>query len=140
MLSDRLIKAMRSAFPDRGLIVDQTANGCLKFPAIHEAVGDILVFDDGDEFTIVFGNFTHSHVSCYDENLTDEEKKTRLIGDLVETLSALFNDQIVMWGSNQGSGGWYRRDSESMPRHGTHFVWLALFRTENNSHSFAMRS
>src|SRR5262245_41965536 len=34
-------------------------------PAQHEAVGDMTIYDDGDELTIDIGHKHHTHVSCY---------------------------------------------------------------------------
>ena len=43
-------------------------------PAKHEAVGDLTVFDDGDELTIDIGYKHHLHFSCdnYDEHPESE--------------------------------------------------------------------
>lgn len=43
--------------------------------AQHEAVGDITIYDDGDELTIDIGRKHHSHVSCYNYDRFPEAER-----------------------------------------------------------------
>jgi hypothetical protein len=110
MISAVLIPKLQQRFPDRGLRIGSPPSPCAVFPAIHPEVGDIEVYDDGDELTVVAGKFTHGHFSNYDEQLSGEQKAEKLSTEVVDFLEALFSDQIVLWGSHQGAGGWYPRD------------------------------
>jgi len=76
------------------------------FPAIHPQVGEIQIHDDGDEITLVAGNFTHGHFSSYDESLSREQKAEQIAGSVVDFLEELFADRIILWGSHRGGGGW----------------------------------
>lgn len=112
MISEVLIPKLHERFSERGLCITKPP-ACAVFPAIHPAVGDIEIFDDGDELTVVAGNFTHSHFSNYDDKLSEEEKAERIADDVVKFLEEMFADQIVMWGSHLGCGGWHRRGRKS---------------------------
>jgi len=71
----------------------------------------VQIFDDGSEVTLVAGKFTHGHFSDFDSKSPDEAVKN-IVDDVIAFLERLFADQIVLWGSQRGSGGWYNRDRE----------------------------
>ena len=87
------------------------------FPAVHPEVGDLQIFDDGSEVTIVAGNFTHGHFSAFDSK-SSEETEAQIVDEVIEFLERLFADEIVLWGSHRGGGGWYDRSrSAQTPPH-----------------------
>src|SRR5262245_34891909 len=79
------------------------------FAAAHPDVGDVQIFDDGSEVTLVAGNFTHGHFSDFDSKSAEEAEKN-IVDDVIAFLERLFADQVVLWGSQRGGGGWYNRD------------------------------
>jgi len=83
------------------------------FPAVHPDVGDIEIYDDGDELTVVVGKFTHRHFSNYDQGVSQVERACRIGNDLAVFLSDLFADRIEMYGSHLGGGGTRLRDGRS---------------------------
>jgi len=87
-------------------------------------VGDVQITDDGDEVTLVAGNFTHSHFSNYDE-IPVEKKEKMIAEDVADFLDKLLSDQVVLWGSHQGGGGWrvVDRAFPDEPRHRNEYVW-----------------
>jgi hypothetical protein len=109
MIFDCLIPKLKEDFPNRGLRVETSPEVRAVFPCVHPEVGDIVIHDDGDELTIYAGNFTHGHFSNYDEKLSKEQKAEKIAEDVVEFLKNLFADQIVLWGSHSGGGGWSKR-------------------------------
>jgi len=109
-IADHLIPKLIERFPDRGLKVMETTQPFAIFPAIHKDVGDIEIYDDGDELTLVAGKFTHGHFYNYDDNLTEDQKTAKIGEEVVEFLDAVFADRVVFWGSHSGAGGWDRRD------------------------------
>jgi hypothetical protein len=126
MISDFLIPKLRRRFSDRGLRVGVPPQPCAVFPAIHPEVGDVVISDDGYELTLEAGNFTHSHFSNYDDNLSESQKAERISEDVAQFLEELFADRVVLWGSHAGSGGWYPRDeqpSRLFRAHGELYVW-----------------
>ena len=66
--------------------------------------GDIELYDDGDEVTIVFGRFTHSHYSNYDD-IPLEQKEDQIAEDVFDVITDTLNDKLEFWGSHEGSGG-----------------------------------
>jgi hypothetical protein len=123
-LTDVLIPRLLDRFPGRGLRTGSLTGApsprspCAVFPAVHPEVGDIQIFDDGDELTVVAGNFTHGHFECYDINTKDPARSEQIVANIVAFLEDLFSDRMVLWGSHKGSGGWYARGD----REGTELV------------------
>lgn len=107
MISTVLIPILEKRFPDRGMRVGSPPAPCALFPAMHPDVGDIQIYDDGDELTLVACNFTHGHFSNYNENLSPKKKAEQIVEDIVIFLEALFADRVVLYGSPQRAGGWY---------------------------------
>lgn len=124
MLSALLLPTLHERFPNRGLREGDTPGVCAVFPAIHPDVGDIQIYDDGDELTVVAGNFTHGHFSNYDESRGVEEKELQIVDAVADFLEDLFADRIVLWGSQRGSGGWYYPEhAGDDPGHEREHVW-----------------
>ena len=115
MISEILIPKLKQHFPDRGLRIgtDSGSNDlkpCAVFPAIHPDVGTISICDDGDELTVHAGNYTHTHFSNYDDELTEEQKAEKISDEVIEFLKDLFSDKIVLYRSYGIFGGWYPRE------------------------------
>jgi hypothetical protein len=124
MISDVLVSKLQERFPGRGLRNASAPAPFAVFPAIHPEVGDIQIYDDGDELTVVAGNFTHGHFSNYDEKLSVEQKAEEITESVLSFLESLFADQIVLWGSHQASGGWYKRgESPAWKKDAKEYVW-----------------
>lgn len=60
-------------------------------PAQHEAVGDITIYDDGDELTIEIGQKYHTHISC--RNYDRHPKAERL--NIVARDAAEFVNDVI---------------------------------------------
>ena len=89
----------------------------IRISAAGSDFGDIDLYDDGDEVTIDFGRFTHSHYSNYEE-IPLEEKESQIAKDVYEVLKATFEDELEFWGSHQGSGGFQGVDCEPTRKQG----------------------
>ena len=125
MISTVLIPKLQHRFPGRGLVVGSPPSPCAVFPAIHPEVGDVQIYDDGDELTLVAGNFTHGHFSNYDNTLLPEQKAEEIVQDVLNFLEALFADRVVLWGSHERSGGWYFRggDGSAWATDANKYIW-----------------
>lgn len=132
-LTDHLIPKLHDRFSDRGLKVTGDAQPCAIFPAIHPKVGDIEIHDDGSELTVVAGNFTHGHFANYDDDLSDAQKDEAIVEAVLEFLEALFADRVVLWGSHNDGGGWFRRDE---PQKGQRVMPLPLEEAKQSSNHF----
>ena len=112
MIFDILIPVLEQRFPGRGAKRTTQPRPCITFPAIHPEVGDLQIYDDGDEVTLIAGNFTHGHFSNYDD-IAKEDKERMIAADVADFLEKLFSDQVVFWGSHKGRGGWRVVDSNT---------------------------
>jgi hypothetical protein len=127
IIAAKLIPRLQGRFPDRGGRFDLSSKPCVVFPAMHTDVGDLEIFDDGWELIVVAGRFTHGHFSNYDEKLSDGEKAEKIVEDVIAFLEKLFADQIILWGSRHGGGGWRVRnaaqESNFIQPTGAFYVW-----------------
>lgn len=100
---------MRVGVPPEPLVV---------FPAAHLAVGDVVIYDDGDEATVCIGDITHGHFNPYDASLSDEQGTDWIIEHLLHFLDCLFADRVVLFKHREftGMGGWrVLEDGEPTP-------------------------
>jgi hypothetical protein len=124
MLSEVLIPKLQRDFPGRGLRGAARSSPCAVFPAIHPEVGDLEIYDDGDELTVVAGRFTHGHFSNYDDGLSLEQKAEQITDAVVSFLKAVFADEVVFYGSHEAAGGWYQRGEQwDWKRNEREYVW-----------------
>ncbi len=112
-LEVHVLSELAARFSDKGLQSHPGLAPFAVFPAIHPEVGDIEIYDDGDELTVVVGKCTHSHFGNYDQGIADVERTMRISGTVVAFLDDLFADRIEMYGSHLGGGGTRVRDGGS---------------------------
>ena len=125
MITPVLIPKLLHQFPGRGLRVDSPPAPCAVFPAVCPEVGDIEIYDDGNELTVVAGYFTHGHFSNYDDGLSDDQKAETIVEAVLDFLENLFADRVILYGSQEGQGGWYYSDVEEKEfrQYGNQYVW-----------------
>jgi len=126
MIAEKLIPRLREDFPTVNMTFGVPPAAVIVILAAHPDVGDIEIIDDGNELTIVAGNFTHGHFSDFRSTSSDEAEKN-IIDDVVHFLERLFADEIVLWGSRSSQGGWYDRTrakgTKVSGRTGPLYVW-----------------
>jgi hypothetical protein len=123
-LAEILIPRLQQRFPDRGLRIASPPSPCAIFPALYPEFGDVQIYDDGDELTVVAGNFTHGHFSNYDEALSAEQKAEEIADAVMQFLEQLFADEFVFWGSHEAAGGWHKRGEPSEWQRGAkEYAW-----------------
>ena len=136
MIRDKLIPLLEQKYADLGVRVGSPPDPIAVFPAKHPGVGDLSIYDDGDEATVLIGEITHGHFNPYDAALTQEEAEARVTDEVLEFLGDLFADRYLLWKSrDNGSGGWQHLDyidKPIRPRKNTdYFVWSGPVTTEN---------
>ncbi len=106
MLSQVVTSYLKERIPEKIEVVEhgEGRTPFIRIKAENSEFGDIELYDDGDEVTIYFGRFTHSHFSNYDEIPLDE-KEAQIAEDVYDVLTATFEDELEFWGSHQDSGG-----------------------------------
>ena len=114
MIRDLLLPALQANFPGRGFQLDDSPNAIGVFPAAHSEVGDVTIWDDGDEATIGIGEITHGHFNPYDETLTEHEIAQQVTFEVIDFLTDLFADRVLLWRTpNTGAGGWQVLDDDN---------------------------
>jgi hypothetical protein len=122
MLLATLIRKIESELSSLPFVVDED-NHQVIIPPIHEGFGNLEIEDDIDELIVFVGNFTHWHAGCYDERLSEEEKAIEIAEAVMDFLRDVVNDQIVLWRSPEGGGGFDRLESLQRPFN-PHQKWL----------------
>lgn len=124
MLIDVLLRILEKRFPGKGILGTNSDEPCITFHAKHPDFGDILILDDGEEVTIIAGNFTHGHFSNYD-NIPQNEKEEIIAENVAGFLELVFSDQVIFWGTHKSVGGWHVLGADPLPRrkHEGDFVW-----------------
>jgi hypothetical protein len=135
-LFDVVAPKLAERFAGRGMRLEEGPPQSVVFPAICADVGDLVITDDGDELTVVFGRFTHHHYG-WDypyppRNDIERANFEEAIENLVKDLTALFGDRVVMYGGRSGVGGqlhWLREEPSWIPPgYGQKYVWSGPFR------------
>ncbi len=87
--------------------IGRCPNPIATFPAAHPAVGDVSVWDDGEEVMVAVGEITHGHFDSCDESLTPGQIENQIVEDVLAFLEDLFAGRVLLWRSpDGGSGGW----------------------------------
>jgi hypothetical protein len=137
-LFDALVPMLEDKFPGRGMRIENGPPQMVVFPAICPDVGDLVIIDDGDEFTMLFGRFTHEHYGEFQYPPRTDLEKAELqdtCEEIVATLAAVFNDRVVMYGGQQSVGGqlhWLRNEPTWLPPgYGQKYVWSGPFNEDD---------
>lgn len=114
---DSLLPLLRAKYPgarygggEEGLIVTFTG------PA---EVGDLLVWEDGDEARVEVGRLTHTHLNGFGNyprpaGVTDEQLIGRVTEEVLRFLEDFFAERIVVW-TDKGTGDVCLGAVEAMP-------------------------
>lgn len=134
MIRDKLNPILQQKYSDKEV---QLCSGSLSdpiavFAAKHPSVGELTIWDDGNEARIEIGDITHSHLSIYTPNLTQDQLEEEVASQVLDFLEDIFADKYLLWKSQvDGSGGWQHRDYMNKPldrRKGAeYFVWSGPF-------------
>jgi len=104
-IREALTPALQDIFHDRGLSLSTSTNLVAKFPAECPDVGNVLIYDDGEEATVLIENITHHHANPYDGTLNADERSRLITDEVVEFLRELFADRVLLWSIDKGAGG-----------------------------------
>jgi hypothetical protein len=111
-LSDLTKQAVRGNFPDLSVAYGEPPEPIVTIAPSYAEFGTIEIIDDGVELSLNCGNFTHVHMSNYDEGISSDERDRRIVVSLVDFLSDVFADRVEFWGSHRGGGGCRLRASQ----------------------------
>jgi|SRR5215510_10193814 len=98
MIREVLIPKLQARFAARGFQHGSEKNSIGFFPAAHTQVGELAMFDDGDEATIYIGQITHLHIDseASEEHRAEEE----IANEVISFLEDLFADKMMIWKLN----------------------------------------
>ncbi len=105
-IADIIIPEAKERFRDWHPQVGVDPEPIIIFPAAHPEVGDVRIWDDGDEVRVEIGDIAHGHFGSYDEFLTKRQHAECITRAVVDFLDALFSDRIILWKGLGGIGGW----------------------------------
>jgi hypothetical protein len=116
MIIDSLIPALKREFAGWEIAFDVSPQPIATFPAAQPAVGRVLVYDDGDEATVLIEKVTHGHFNPYDQKLSETQRAEMVTEDVIDFLKALFSDRVLLHSSaDNRTGGWTRLDLKDGP-------------------------
>jgi hypothetical protein len=117
-IADVLIPTLRARFADKGLVVGSPPDPIAAFPARCAEVGDLRIYDDGEEVTLSIDKVAHTHVNPYDEAKSMNEVAQWVTDYVVEFLGDLFADRVLLWAVDGGKrmGGWQMGFGGEIPR------------------------
>lgn len=111
MLTDTLIPQIKAKFSGKPFVIGSPPGPAVTFPAAHPDVGDLAIYDDGDEITVYLGKFTHVHFDHNDDEPSEAERSAKIVEKLIAFLDDVFADRIEFFGSHTGGGGYRVRGS-----------------------------
>jgi hypothetical protein len=111
-LSDMTKEAVRLNFPDSIVNYGDSPAPVVTIAPVCPEFGAIEIIDDEFELTVSCGNFTHVHLSNYDDGISTDERERRIVASLVAFLSDVFADRYEFSGSHRGGGGCRIRGSQ----------------------------
>ncbi len=106
MDAQRLIDAIRAEFPDDSFRIPGSDGALASVDSPHPDVGTLAIFDDGDEYTLQLGRFTHCHFDPADDAGDDPEGQ--VVHEIVDLMRGILNDEIEMFGNKSGTAGGFR--------------------------------
>jgi hypothetical protein len=107
MIRDHLVPAVKEVFPNLAFKISPTSNPIISLSSSSAEIGDLHIYDDGDQATVIITGITHGDFGVYDENLNTKEKEQIITEDVISFLVTLFSDRVVLYRtSSKGMGGW----------------------------------
>jgi hypothetical protein len=68
-----------------------------RIAARHDAVGDLKIYDDGDELTIEIGLIHHTHVACYSLDRFPESERLGMVArEAAQFVYDVVRDRVVV--------------------------------------------
>jgi hypothetical protein len=107
VIRDHLIPAVEDVFPHLPLKISPDSNPIISLSSDSDEIGELHIYDDEDEATVVITGIAHGHFNVYDEKLSREEGEQIVTEDVISFLVALFSDRVVLYRTlSKDLGGW----------------------------------
>jgi hypothetical protein len=107
MIRDFLIPAVKEAFPGKPFVFASPPDPVIKLPSGLKEIGDLAIYDDGEEATVCITEITHHHFNPYDASLSQAQVDQAVTEYVIDFLRDLFSDHVLLYRTpNRGMGGW----------------------------------
>jgi hypothetical protein len=107
MIRDRLIPAAKGAFPDKPFSFSSPPDPIIRLPSGYAEIGELAIYDDGDEATVCITEITHGHFNPYDASLTQDQVDQEVTEQVIDFLRDLFSDHVLLYRTpSRNIGGW----------------------------------
>ncbi len=107
MIRDLIVPAVQEAFPDKLFVVSCPPEPVLRLGSGRTDIGDLAIYDDGQEATVSITEITHGHFHSSDESLTQDQIDAHVTEDVICFLHALFSDHVLLYRTpSRNMGGW----------------------------------
>ena len=135
LIRDLLIPALLERYPE--VETGEHPDPIAVFQTPWPGVGPIEIVDDGWEATIYVGELTHGHVNPYNDELTQGEIDAIVTEDVLDFLSALFNDEVLVWSTvSHNVGGWIWLNRTEPPAElrpdANYYVWSGPYQPSSS--------
>jgi hypothetical protein len=101
-------------FSERGL-VPGTGDVIAVIPGVDAEVGDLTLWDDGDEVMVGLGTLTHTHFASYDDSLSNQDARAQIALEVTDFAQALLDERQWLWVSPNGSAGFFAAPPQPLP-------------------------
>ncbi len=117
MIRKRLLPLLKQHYPSRPFIFSEPPDPIARLPLAHPGLGELQIFDDGDEATIYLTEITHGHFNPYD--ITDGNARDEwIVSQVIEFLDSLFDDRVLFFRTpDRRMGGWTVFDGDLTKLH-----------------------
>ena len=130
MIRDSLIPALRQRYPGVAFTFFDSPQPFARVASGDGEIGDLEIYDDGDEATVALTQVTHGHFNPY-KRMPDRDRNSWVTEAVIEFLDALFDDRVLFYRMpGRRGGGWqihHEKIDRSQPVPGTEhyecFVW-----------------
>jgi hypothetical protein len=141
MADDLFTEKFRSQLPDslhQYLVADE--NVIFRMPEASSDVGELVVWNDGDELTVGVGKISHHHFRTRDfDGVPPAEQMQRASAAAIEWIEAIFSNRVRFrveyvgdrvcagswWFADQGDGGrWLKPTTRAVE-----YTWSGMQRT-----------
>ena len=96
MIRDSLVPALRERYPDVAFTFLDTAQPFARVACPCSDLGDLEIYDDGDEATVAITKITHSHFNPYSK-MPDDPRDAWVTDAVLDYLDALFSDRLLLY-------------------------------------------
>jgi hypothetical protein len=138
MIKDSILAELKRRFPPGSYREGTDGKTVAVFPAKCPDVGDVTIWDDGDEATVLIEKITHGHFNPYDSSLSEADRDKEITETVCDFLDALFRNDVLLWTSGR-CGGCSRLDLRKpeerendvisgLKKGATYFLWSGPFK------------